>query len=175
MRYEYKNDIDVDTINVVQFGLGHIGKNAVKEAMKKDIVTIVGAVDIDPDLIGKNLVEVLEISKNLNISVVKSIKDVFEQPPVDIVLHTTKSLVESMFYEFKEIMEGGANVVSTTEELLLLDLKNSQMAREFNAIAKMNNVTCLGTGITIRDSRWIRLLFVLQVCAMKLNTFMQNE
>ncbi len=50
MRYEYKNDIDVDTINVVQFGLGHIGKNAVKEAMKKDIVTIVGAVDIDPDL-----------------------------------------------------------------------------------------------------------------------------
>ena len=165
----------MDTINVVQFGLGHIGKNAVKEAMKKDIVTIVGAVDIDPDLIGKNLVEVLEISQNLNISVVKSIKDVFEQPPVDIVLHTTKSLVESMFYEFKEIMKGGANVVSTTEELLLLDLKNSQMAREFNAIAKMNNVTCLGTGITIRDSRWIRLLFVLQVCAMKLNTFMQNE
>ncbi len=126
MRYEYKNDIDVDTINVVQFGLWPIGKNAVKEAMKKDIVTIVGAVDIDPDLIGKNLVEVLEISQNLNMSVVKSIKDVFEQPPVVIVLHTTKSLVESTFYEFTEIMEGGANVVSTTEELLLLDLKNSQ-------------------------------------------------
>ncbi len=67
MRYEYENDIDVDTINVVQFGLGPIGINAVKEAMKKDIVTIVGAVDIDPDLIGKDLVEVLEISQNLDI------------------------------------------------------------------------------------------------------------
>ncbi len=77
----------------------------------------------------------------------KSIKEVFEQSRVDIVLHTTTSFVESTFYEFKEIMEGGANVVSTTEELFLPDLKNSQLARELDAIAKVNNVTCLGTGI----------------------------
>ena len=42
MRYEYKNDVDVDTINVVQFGLGPIGINAVKEAMKKDMREAIG-------------------------------------------------------------------------------------------------------------------------------------
>ncbi|KPK93745.1 hypothetical protein AMJ80_05765, partial [bacterium SM23_31] len=147
MKYLYENAVDRDVINVVQFGLGPIGINTAKTAMTKDMVKMVGAVDIDPAIAGKDLSEVVGFSDNLGITVVDNIQKVFNETKVDVVLHTTSSFIADTFDQFRTIMEGGANVISSTEELLFPDLKNPEKAKELDAVARANNVTCLGTGV----------------------------
>jgi 4-hydroxy-tetrahydrodipicolinate reductase len=147
MKYHFENDVPVDVLNVVQFGLGPIGINSAKTAMTKDMVKMVGAVDIDPEKVGKDLGEVLGLSEKLGIEVVDDIKKIFDKTRVDVVLHTTSSFVQTTFDELKTIMEGGANIVSSTEELLLPDLKNPDLAKKLDEIAKVNNVSCIGTGV----------------------------
>jgi len=163
MKYLYENAVDREFINVVQFGLGPIGINAAKTAMTKDMVKMVGAVDIDPVIAGKDLGEILGFSENLGISVVGDIQKIFNETNVDVVLHTTSSFVADTFDQFKTIMEGGANVISSTEELLLPDLKNPDKAKELDEIAKANNVTCLGTGV---NPGFVMDTFVLCITSM---------
>lgn len=147
MEYRYENPVDKKYINVVQFGLGPIGISAAKTATNIDMITLTGAVDIDPEKIGKDLGTILNNSSVSGITVSESIDEIFQKSKVDVVIHTTSSFIDVVFDQLKTIMEGGANVVSSTEELFLADLKNAKKAKELDAIAKANDVTCLGTGV----------------------------
>jgi len=147
MKYHYENAVPVDTVNVVQFGMGPIGISAAKTALTKDMVKLVGAVDVDPAKAGKDIGEILGLSEPLGIDVVDDVRKIFDKTHVDVVLHTTSSFVETTFDQFKTIMEGGANVVSSTEEMFLPDLKNPELADKLDDIAQSNKVTCLGTGV----------------------------
>ena len=147
MKYMYENEVDKETVKVVQFGLGPIGKSTARAAHAIDMVQLIGAVDISPDLVNKDLGDVLELSGKLGINVVNDIKQIFDETDVDVVLHTTSSFVERIFDQVRPIMEGGANIASTAEELLLPDFRNPVRARELDSIAKAHNVTCLGTGV----------------------------
>ena len=147
MEYRYENPVDKEHINVVQFGLGSIGISAAKTALSKDMIKMVGAVDINPDLSGSDLGQILKNDSMKGVAAVRDIKEIFDKTHVDVVIHTTSSFVEKTFDQFKAIMEGGANIVSSTEEMFLPDLRNPKLAKELDNIAKHNNVTCLGTGV----------------------------
>ena len=72
MKYLYENEVDRDIVKVVQYGLGPIGKSSARAALAVDMVQLVGAVDIDPDLMHKDLGDVLELSEKLGIEVVRA-------------------------------------------------------------------------------------------------------
>jgi len=147
MKYSYNNPVDKNIINVVQYGLGPIGISTARTAITKDMVYMVGAVDVDPEKVGKDLGQILDNDSVKDILVVNNIQEIYKVTDVDIVLHTTSSFLDKTFDQFKEIMEGGANIVSSTEEMSLPDLRNPKMAKELDVIAKHNNVSCLGTGV----------------------------
>ncbi len=53
MKYMYENEVDKETVKVVQFGLGPIGKSTARAAHAIDMVQLIGAVDISLDLVNK--------------------------------------------------------------------------------------------------------------------------
>lgn len=164
MEYRYEHELKGKTINVIQYGLGPIGINAAKAALSKNSVKIVGAVDIDPEKIGKDLGEILGNPKASGVKVSKSINDINIGKENLVVLHTTSSFLDKTVDQFEEILKFGANVVSSTEELLLPDLRNPGLADKLNKIAIDNNVTLLGTGINPGFAMDSLAVFLTGVC-----------
>lgn len=50
-------------LRVVSFGLGPIGLAAAKLALQKQSVQLVGAIDVAPDKVGKDLADLLSLEK----------------------------------------------------------------------------------------------------------------
>ena len=125
------------------FGLGTIGREILKTALLKRNFKIVGGVDVNPDIVGRDLGELIGKEK-LGVNVVDSIKKIEE---ADVVVHSTSSFLKTTLPQFKEIMEAGFNVISTCEELFYPFHFHKEEAEMLDKIAKENGVSILGAGI----------------------------
>ena len=103
-------------IRVTCCGLGSIGIQAARVAFKKPFLEIVAAIDNDPEKVGKDLGEILELNKRLGIKVQKEVDDISEAK-ADVVLHTTSSKFKEIYPQIEQICLSGMNCVSSTEEL----------------------------------------------------------
>lgn len=128
---------------LVFFGLGTIGREILKTALLKRNFEVVGGVDINPDIVGRDLGELIGKEK-LGVNVVDSIKKIKE---ADVVVHSTSSFLKITLPQFKEIMETGFNVISTCEELFYPFHFHKKEAEMLDKIAKENGVRILGAGI----------------------------
>ncbi len=135
-------------INAIQFGLGPIGQLCAKTILQKhsDRIDLVGAVDIDPSKVGKDLGELLEIEKT-GIMVENDIKKILKKHKVDVVFHTTTSFMSDVKEQLVELIKMKLNIVSSTEELFFPWFRNGQIANEINDLAKRYKVRVLGTGV----------------------------
>ncbi len=134
-------------IKVVCYGIGVIGKKVARLMLEKDWIQIVGAVDISPDLIGKDLGDELNLNKNLNVMISDSLNQIVKDDKPDIVVHTTSSHFKGVFNQLRELVNLGLNVVSTCEELSYPFKRNPKLADKLHRLAQEKNVTVLGTGI----------------------------
>ncbi|AEA46470.1 NAD(P)H-dependent amine dehydrogenase family protein [Archaeoglobus veneficus] len=126
-------------IKAVIYGFGQIGRIVTKAAYEKGI-EIAGAVDVNPELVGKNAGELL----NLDIKAeVRNSLD-FEG---DVVFLTTGSYLDSVFPQIKKCVEKGFNVISTCETLSYPEYRYPELAEKIDRLAKEHGVTVLGTGI----------------------------
>jgi len=125
------------------FGLGTIGREILKTAFLKRNFKIVGGVDVNPDIVGRDLGELIGEEK-LGVNVVDSIKKIEE---ADVAVHSTSSFLKTTLPQFKEIMEAGFNVISTCEELFYPFHFHKEEAEMLDKIAKENGVSILGAGI----------------------------
>jgi 4-hydroxy-tetrahydrodipicolinate reductase len=133
-------------VKIVQFGVGPIGVGLARYALKKRGLEFVGAVDIDPNKVGKDLGEVVGGEK-IGVPISDNSKKLLARTKPDIVLHSTGSYLKSVKPQLLEIMRSGADIISTCEELAYPFLKNPVIAKELNASARRYNVTLLGTGV----------------------------
>ena len=106
----------------------------------------VGAVDIDPNKVGKDLGEVVGGQK-IGVRITDDSRKLLTKTKPDIVLHSTGSYLKSVKPQLLEIMRSGADIISTCEELAYPFLKNPIIAKELNSSALRYNVTLLGTGV----------------------------
>lgn len=138
----------MDKVKIVSYGIGVIGRRLARHLLSKDGVEIVGAVDIDPKIVGKDLGEVLG-QEPIGVTVTDDADGVLEETNPDVVCHTTLSYLRQTFDQFKQILEHGINVVSTCEELGFpyATEEGADYASKLNEIAKENGATLLGTGI----------------------------
>lgn len=134
-------------IRVVQFGLGPIGIECIKWILKKPSFKLVGAIDIDPQKKGKLLETVIGLQTKTGIVVSDDPLSVFGKTKPDIALHTTRSSLKQVFDQLELMIKSGINVVSSTEELLVPDLQNPNLAKKIDRLAKKHGVTVLGTGV----------------------------
>lgn len=132
-------------IRVIQYGLGPIGCATARLVAERDNLDLVGAVDIDPAKVGKDVADVIGLDAPLGIEVKPSVGEVGAS--ADVVLHTTNSFFDQFAGQVVELLEAGFDVVSTSEELSFPWHYNKAAATELNAVAKKAGKTVLGTGV----------------------------
>jgi 4-hydroxy-tetrahydrodipicolinate reductase len=133
-------------IKVVQYGVGPIGAELAKYALKKSGIQIVGAVDIDPTKVGMDLGEIVG-GQRIGVTITADPKKLFAKTKPDIVVHSTGSYLKDVKPQLLGIMRAGIDIVSTCEELSYPFLKNPKIAKELDTAAKRNKITILGTGV----------------------------
>ncbi len=135
------------SIRVVQFGLGPIGCATALAFLEKSGVEIVGAVDIAPEKVGKDLGEILGLSSKLGIPVTNDAQALYRRARPHAIAHTTRSFFRDVYDQLELAATAGMNVVSSTEELLFPRLRNPKLAIKLDRVARKHGSTILGTGV----------------------------
>ena len=135
------------TIKVVQYGLGPIGLGIVEVLLTRPWIELVGAIDTDRSKVGKDVGQLLENPRPVGVTVSEKAKDSLKSTSPDIVTHATSSYIKTIQPQIIEIIEHGASVVSTAEELSYPFVKYPELSRELDGRARGKNVVVLGTGV----------------------------
>jgi hypothetical protein len=136
-----------DEIRVIQYGLGPIGRAVARHVLEREGVTLVGGVDVDPALVGRDVGTVIGLAGPLGFAVEPRLADVLARAGADVALHTTSSYLAAVQPQILEIIAAGLDIVSTTEELSFPWLAHAEEAAEIDAAAKGAGVTVLATGV----------------------------
>jgi len=134
-------------MKMVQFGLGPIGIECVKWALKKPSIELVGAVDIDPQKAGKRLDDLVGMAGKTDVVISADLEGVLKNTKPDIALHTTQSSLPVVLPQLELLIKFGINVASSTEELLVPELQHPEIAAKIDQLAKQHGVSVLGTGV----------------------------
>ena len=152
---------------VVQYGCGKMSKYTMKYSLEKGY-TIVGAFDINKDIIGKDISCIIG-GNNLGISIspIDNAKEILKELKPDIVIITTMSLMKDVAGIFRICAELGINAISTCEEALYPFNSSPVLTEELDKIAKENNCTLTGSGY--QDVFWGNLIYTLAGSTHKIN------
>lgn len=134
-------------IKVVQYGIGSIGLGIVENLLSKPWIRLVGAIDTDRSKVGKDVGQLLENQIKIGLTVSDKPNDVLSRTSPDVVTHATSSYLESIVPQLELIIEQGASVVSTSEELSYPFVKHPDLAKKIDEYALENEVAVLGTGV----------------------------
>ena len=135
-------------LNVVSFGVGVIGSLTAKFilAEKKKQLNLVGAYDIDPKKVGKDLGAVIGLDHTAGIKVSDNLDRVLADD-IDIAIHTTSSYLKGAYPQIESVVSHGVDVVSSCEELSYPYVVDTQLSTRLDLLAKKHGATVLGTGI----------------------------
>jgi 4-hydroxy-tetrahydrodipicolinate reductase len=134
-----------EVIRVIQYGLGPIGFATARLVGERGNLELVGAVDIDPAKIGRDVGELIGLGRPLGIETKGTLAGV--ESEADVVIHTTNSFFDLIIDQLLEILEAGFDVVSTSEELTFPWLDNPGHAARVDAAARRAGRTVLATGV----------------------------
>ena len=134
-------------IKVLHFGLGPIGVGVVKQVAQRKGFKIVGAVDIDPAKVGRDLGEVAGVGRVLRVKVSDDARKAIKSTKPDVVVLCTNSSMKKVLPQMEAILKLKVPIVSTTEELAYPTKGNMRYARAIHKIAKKAKVAVLGTGV----------------------------
>src|SRR5436305_6519149 len=132
--------MNLQPITAAQFGTGPIGAEITRLLLTKPWIKLVAAVDIDPAKIGRDVGDVVGLGRQVGVLVTKDL-----EVKADVVCHSTGSRLREVSSQLKMLLERGAHVVSTCEELSFpLD---DDVRADLQHVARAHNVTLLGTGV----------------------------
>ncbi len=133
-------------IRIVQIGMGPLGIKIAKMIAERNGVETVAAIDINPDLSGKDLGLMYgDMASGIRIS--NDLVETVELTKPDVAVLTTVSDIKRITGQVKSIVNLGLSVVSTCEELSHPWDESPKLANEMDGLAKTHNVAILGTGV----------------------------
>src|SRR4030088_328876 len=135
------------TIRVMHFVLGPIGAAIVKQVAARPGFTIVGAIDIDPAKVGRDLGDVVGLPKRLGAKVSGDAARALKSAKPDVVVLCTSSSIKKVMGQIETILKSKTAIVSTTEELSYPGYTAIRQARQIHTWAKKAKVAVLGTGV----------------------------
>ena len=134
-------------IKVMHFGLGPIGAAIVKQVASRPGFKIVGAIDIDAAKVGRDLGDVVGLSKRVGAKVSADAAKALKTARPDVVVLCTSSSIKTVLPQIETILKAKVPIVSTTEELSYPGYTHIRQARLIHAMAKKAKVAVLGTGV----------------------------
>ena len=135
------------SIRVLHFGLGPIGAAVVRQAAARPGFRIVGAVDIDPAKVGRDLGEVAGVGRPLRVKVMSDARKAIKASKPDVVVLCTSSSLARVMPQIEAILKARVPIVSTTEELAYPVGGNMRHARRIHQLARKAKAGVVATGV----------------------------
>ena len=146
-------------VKVLQYGCGKMSVYAMRYVLENG-GTIVGAVDINPNVIGKDIGSIIG-TKDLGVKVtdVKYVEELIKNTKPDICIVMTMSLLSDCKDALLTCARLGVNAITTCEEAFYPMNSNPTLTKEIDSLAKENNCTITGSGY--QDAFWGNLITTL--------------
>lgn len=133
-------------IRAIQYGVGKMSVYTIRYMLEKGI-NVVGAVDINPEIIGKDIGEIIGTEKlGVIISSPEETEALFKNTKPDICVIMTRSLLSELDDILTICAVKGVNAITTCEEAFYPQNSNPNLTNKLDKLAKMNNCTITGTG-----------------------------
>ena len=143
-------------VKVVQYGVGKMSLYTMRYVYEKG-GEIVGAVDVNPKVIGKDIGDILGTEKkNVFVTSAENAKEMLEKVKPDICIVTTMSLLNDLESPLMLCAELGINAITTCEEAFYPENSNPVLTHKIDELAKKNNCTISGSGY--QDIYWGQLV-----------------
>ena len=143
-------------IKVVQYGTGKMSVYTMRYVYEKG-AEIVGAIDVNPDVIGKDIGEIIGCEeKGVKVVDVSSAEKMLLETKPDVVIVTTMSLIKDVEEALMLCAKLGINAITTCEEAFYPENSNPKITNAIDKLAKENNCTITGTGY--QDIYWGELI-----------------
>ena len=154
-------------VKVVQYGTGKMSVYTMRYVYEKG-GEIVGAVDVNPDVIGKDIGEIMGVeNKGITVTSAENAEKMLKEVKPDIVIVTTMSLLKDIKDAFMLCAKLGINAISTCEEAFFPFNSNPKLADEINKLAKENGCTITGSGY--QDIYWGELITAIAGSTQKIS------
>jgi hypothetical protein len=134
-------------IRVLLYGLGPIGTMVARQLATRDGFRMVGAVDVDPAKVGRDIADIAGLSRPLRVKVDADASTAIRKAKPDVAVLCTSSSMKRVFPQIETILKRKVPIVSTTEELSYPVKRNAALARKIDAMAKRARVAVLSTGV----------------------------
>lgn len=144
-------------IRVVQYGCGKMSVYTMRYAIENEM-EIVGAIDINPDVIGKDIATIIGNDEpyGVTVSSVENAENLLKELKPDICIITTMSLMNDIKDSLMLCAKLGINAITTCEEAFYPMNSNPKLTSEIDRLAKENNCTITGSGY--QDAFWGNLI-----------------
>lgn len=134
-------------IRVMHVGLGPIGSLVAQQVVTRKGFQLVGAVDVDPDKVGRDAGEVAETGRTLRVKVTSDITSTIRASKPDVAVICTSSSLKAVVPQFEEVLARRVPIVTTTEQAAYPASYNRRLARRLDEAARKGKVAILGTGV----------------------------
>ena len=146
----------MERVKAVQYGVGKMSLYTMRYMLEKGI-EIVGAIDVNPDVIGKDIGDILGTEKKgVTVINAKDARKLLETTKPDICIVTTRSLIAELEEPLMLCAELGINAITTCEEAFYPLNSHPNLTKKIDETAKKNNCTITGSGY--QDIYWGQLV-----------------
>lgn len=143
-------------IKVAQYGCGKMSAYTMKYAIEQGM-EIVAAIDINPNIIGKDISEIIGgSSTGISITSADNAEKLLREVNPDICIITTMSLIKDVEQALMLCAKLGINAITTCEEAFYPMNSSPNLTKELDALAKKTNCTITGSGY--QDAFWGNLI-----------------
>ena len=143
-------------VKVVQIGTGKMAKYTMRYVLEK-VGEVVGAIDVDPTVIGKDIGEVIG-GENLGVKVIdfKDAENMLKETKPDVCIVETMSLLSDLEEPLMLCAKLGINAITTCEEAFFSWNSNPNLTKKIDDLAKQTGCTITGSGY--QDIYWGQLI-----------------
>ncbi len=156
-----------EKIKVIQYGAGKMSVYTMRYVYEKG-AEIVGAIDVNPDVIGKDIGEIMGTeNKGVKVVSIEEAENMIKATKPDVALVTTMSLLSEVEDALMLCAKLGVNAITTCEEAFYSMNSNPVVTKKIDILAKSNNCTITGSGY--QDIYWGQLISSLAGSTQKIS------
>lgn len=138
---------ETGALRIAVVGLGPIGREVVRWATRRPGIEVVGAADIDPTLAGGDLGIVTGVEALQGRTVHERLEVLLDEVPLDVMVQTSGSRFLRVLPQIEAAVRRGVDVVSSAEEMIYPHHRHPREAADLDDLARLREVTVVGTGI----------------------------
>lgn len=142
-------------IRVVIFGIGSVGSGIVQTLQNRKGIEIVGAIDVAPEKVGKD-VGILTGGSEIGVIVRDDLEAFCADTKADVIINTASPAnIQDTYKQLLPAIQHGMNAIVASAETCNLEFTDKEIAEEIDKLCKDNGVSYIGRGATQTEERFI--------------------